>query len=175
MKHGLLLVLWILTVLAAMVCLICDYVISEELEWSLIVTLSLLVFGLVSTVILRANHLLRSSLLGITIIILPFLYLLSILLREGLVFSLGGSIAVVSCLFLWGAYGVHSRYPMQKYRMLSNILLLTIPLVFSIMYSCMYFLDHFTVDLHSSMYHLLAMVLLSVVFWFIDFAKSKTV
>src|SRR4051812_25451315 len=101
MKRILGLVLWILSTVATIVCLICDYVISTELDWSLIVLLSLLVFLVLFIVVLKANHPLRNSLVSITILILPFLYVLSKLLQERLIFSLGGSIAVISCLFLW--------------------------------------------------------------------------
>ena len=175
MKRILGLVVWILSTVAIIVCLICDYVISTELDWSLIVLLSLLVFLVLFIVALKANHPLRNSLVSITILILPFLYVLSKLLQERLIFSLGGSIAVISCLFLWGVYYGYMKYKRQIYRALSITLLLSIPLVFSISYSCMYFLDYFRMELNSSVYHLLVMVLLSVVFLGIDFAKSKKV
>lgn len=175
MKRILGLVVWILSTVAIIVCLICDYVISTELDWSLIVLLSLLVFLVLFIVVLKANHPLRNSLVSITILILPFLYVLSKLLQERLIFSLGGSIAVISCLFLWSVYCGYMKYKRQIYRALSITLLLSIPLVFSISYSCMYFLDYFTMELNSSVYHLLVMVLLSVVFLGIDFAKSKMV
>lgn len=169
------LVLWILTIVAVIVCLICDYTISTDLDWSLIVLLSLLVFGVIFTVVLKANHPLRNSLISITLLILPFLSILSMLLQESLIFSLGGSIAVISCSFLWGVYFVYMKYKRQIYRAMSITFLLTIPLIFSILYSCLHFLDHFTMDLNSSIYHVFVMGLLSLVFIVIDYVKSKTV
>ena len=112
-------VLWILSTVVAIVCLICDYAISTNLDWSLIVLLSLLLSGVFLTVVLKANDPLRNSLISITLLILPFLFLLSILLQEKLIFSLGGSIAVVSCLFLWGVFRVYRMYKRQIYRVIS--------------------------------------------------------
>lgn len=169
------LVLWILSIAAAIVCLICDYTISTDLDWSLIVLLSLLAFGVLFTVALKANHPLRDSLVSITLLILPFLFILSMLLQQRLIFSLGGSIAVISCLFLWCVYRIYMKYKKQIYRAMSITFLITIPLVFSILYSCMHFLNYFTMDINSSVYHVLVRVVLSFISIVVDFAKSKTV
>lgn len=169
------LVLWILSIVASIVGLICDYTISTDLDWSLIVLLSLLAFAVLLTVVLKANHPLRDSWLCIILLILPFLFILSMLLQQRLIFSLGGSIAVISCLFLWCLYRIYTKYKKQIYRAMSITFLLMIPFVFSILYSCMHFLDYFTIELNFSVYHLSVMVLLSFVFLVVDFAKSKTV
>ena len=161
---------WVISGLAAMVCLLCDFVISNKLDWSLIVGLSLGVCGLLFTVVIKAIQPLRSGLVCITVIILPFLYLLNMILQEELIFSLGGSIAVLCCLFLWGAYMVYVKFQII-YRVLSITVLLTVPLVFGILYCCKYFLSGFAIDQNSIMYHLFVMILCSSIFISVDFAK----
>ncbi len=175
MKRVLLFIFWIISSVAAMVCLMCDFVISKDLDWSFIVGLSLVAFGVLFTVVIRAKQPLRSGLISISIIILPFLFMLSMLLQERLIFSFGGSIAIVSCLFLWGVYRVYLKFRMQIFRVISITVLLTLPLVFGILYCCKYFLDDFVMDTNSIMYHLSISILLSLVFSRIDFAKSNKV
>ena len=161
---------WVISGVAVMVCLLCDSVISNKLDWSLIVGLSLGVCGLLFTVVIKAIQPLRSGLVCITVIILPFLYLLNMILQEDLIFSLGGSIAVLCCLFLWGAYIVYVKFQII-YRVLSITALLTVPLVFGILYCCKYFLSGFAIDQNSIMYHLFVMILCSSIFISVDFAK----
>ena len=173
MKRVYLISFWAISGVAAMVCLLCDFVISNKLDWSLIVGLSIGVCGLLFTVVIKAKQALRSGLICSTVIILPFLYMLSMILQEELIFSLGGSIAVWSCLFLWGAYMVFVKFQMQIYRVLSITLLLTIPLVFGILYCCKYFLGGFAIDLNSIMYHLFVTILFSFIFFSVDFAKAR--
>ena len=163
---------WAISGVAAMVCLLCDFVISNKLDWSLIVGLSLGICGLLFTVVIKAIQPLRSGLICGTVIILPFLYLLNMILQEELIFSLGGSIAVLCSLFLWGAYMVYVKFQII-FRVLSITLLLTIPLVFGILYCCKYFLGGFAIDLNSIMYHLFVTILFSFIFFSVDFAKRK--
>jgi hypothetical protein len=175
MKRVLLFTFWAISCVAAMVCLLCDFVISKDLDWSLIVGLSLVVCGILFTVVIRAKQPIRSSMTCITVMILPFLFMLSMILQERLIFSLGGSIAVVSCLFLWGIYGVYLKFRMQIFIVLSITVLLTIPLVFSILFCCKYFLEDFTMDLNSSVYNLFVTVLISFALLVIGFVKGNKV
>ncbi len=175
MKRILLFTFWAISSVAAMVCFLCDIVISKDLDWSFIVGLSLVAFGVLFTVVIRAKQPIKSGLICITMIILPFLFMLSMLLQERLIFSLGGSITVVSCLFLWCVYSIYLKFRMQIFRVLSITMLLTIPLVFGILYCCKYFLDDFTMDLNSSVYHVFVMVILSFVFLVVDLAKGNSV
>lgn len=175
MKRVFLFTFFVSLSVAAMVCLVCDFFISNDLDWSLIVVLSLAVCGVLVTVVIKAKQPLSSGLVSITVLILPFLYMLSMILQEELIFSLGGSIAVGSCLFFWGAYMVYVKFHMQIYRVLSITVSLTIPLVFGILYCCKYFLGDFAMDSNSIMYHLFVTILLSFVFFSIDFAKSNKV
>ena len=175
MKRVFLLTFWAISSVAAMVCILCDFVISKGLDWSLIVLLSLGVCGVLLTVVINAKQPFRSGLLYGTVIILPFLYMLSMILQEELIFSLGGSNAVWSFLFLWGAYAAYVKFQMQIYRMLSITILLTVPLVFGILYCCKYFLSDFTIDFYSNISFLFVTVSLSIAFLIIDFTKSNKV
>ena len=50
MKRVYLISFWAISGVAAMVCLLCDFVISNKLDWSLIVGLSIGVCGLLFTI-----------------------------------------------------------------------------------------------------------------------------
>ena len=175
MKRVFLYTFWAISSVAAIVCLLCDFVISKDLDWSLIVGLSLGVSGVLIPVVIKGKHPLRNGLICSSLIILPFLYILSVLVQERLIFSLGGSIAVWSGLFLWGAYVVYVKLHMQIYRVLSISVLLTLPLIFGILYCCKYFLSDFALDSNSIMYHLSVTILLAFIFFSVDIAKSNRV
>ena len=77
--------LYILTslcLIAIMVCVICDYVITNTLTWSLIVLLSLITGWLGFVPFFRAkNKVIKKTLIVISIIALPFLAGLSAILK----------------------------------------------------------------------------------------------
>lgn len=175
MKRLFILSVYVISIIASVVCVVCDYFITHHLDWSLIVVLSLIFFSVLFTVCLKANQPLKASMISLTIIILPFLFILSMLLQEPLIITVGGSIAILNCLFLWCVYVAYFYYHVKKYRLLSFSFLLTIPLVFSILFICNYFLEHFTISQYSYVYHFVSMLLFSFVFIVIDLTKRKVV
>lgn len=102
-----------------MVCLICDLAISKSLTWSLI------------PVIISGKRGLAAGLTALTVFILPYLLLLSSLVKVREVFSVGVGMAVAGIIFLWMAAAVFGR--MGKTRVLSAfgiVFLLAIPFLF---------------------------------------------
>ena len=102
--------LYILTAMcfiAIMVCVICDYAMTKNLTWSLIVVLSLLAGWLVFVPFFSAGSKgMKEALLVISIITLPFLAGFNAVLKLPLILSAGSSIAVLSIAAAWGIYGV---------------------------------------------------------------------
>lgn len=85
-----------------MVCLICDIAISGNLTWSLI-PISSIIFAWVILFpsIIFGKKGIVVSLSSLSIFIVPYLFLLSSLIKVNEVFSIGAVIAVVSIIFLW--------------------------------------------------------------------------
>lgn len=93
-----------------MVCLICNIAISGNLTWSLIPISSIVFTWVVSfpSIILGKKGMLI-SLISLSAFVIPYLFLLSRLIRVKEVFSVGVIMAVVSILFLWVIAAIWKR------------------------------------------------------------------
>ena len=84
-------------IIGIMVCCICDIAISGTLTWSLIVLSSILVTWITSfPVILLGKRGVLVAMIAISIIIVPFMYILSILIKVNEVFSIGAIMSIIS-------------------------------------------------------------------------------
>lgn len=94
-----------LCLLAAGICLLCDFCLSGRLSWSLIVLLSLALAWVVTVPLFQAKvHRVRACFLALSLALIPYLLGLWTLLPLPLPFTL--ATAAVSLAGLWAAYGV---------------------------------------------------------------------
>lgn len=111
-----------------LVCCICDIAISGTLTWSLIVLSSVLVTWIASfPVILLGKRGVLVVMIAISIIIVPFMYILSILIKVNEVFSIGAVMSIISLVFLWIIYITYHRLKGRKLLATGITLLLAIP------------------------------------------------
>ena len=162
-KHMILVLLSLGALLAMMVCLICDYFITKGLSWSLVVVLSLMTSWLVLSLLLVKEATVRKTLIMLSIVVIPYLALLSMLLKRPLVFSLGACIAAVSCAGLWGIYSVFVRFHSNKLRALGISFFMTIPITWIITHIVTYFINDITTALVPDLFHALNTLLLAMV------------
>lgn len=117
-----------------MVCLICNIAISGALTWALI-PVSSIVFAwviLIPSIVLGKRGIIISF-ISLSIFIVPYLFLLSNLLKVKDVFSIGVVMAVTSIVFLWIIVVVFNRIgKTRKLVGLGIICLLAIPFMFII-------------------------------------------
>lgn len=93
-----------------MVCLICDLAISGRLTWSPIPVGSILFAWLIAIPgLLLGKRGIAASLLSLSFFILPYLYLLSRLLKVDAVFSIGTATSIISLAYLWILYAIFIR------------------------------------------------------------------
>ena len=117
-----------------MVCLICNLAISGNLTWSLI-PISSIVFACVISFpsIILGKRGIIVSLISLSVFIIPYLFLLSSLIKVKEVFSIGAGMAVVSIVFLWIIAAVFNRIgKTRKLIALGITFLLAIPFLFTI-------------------------------------------
>ncbi len=134
-------VLTLMCLAAAMVCVICDYVITKTLTWSLNSLLTLAAGWLVSIPFFRAElNVIKKVLIIISIIIVLFLAGISAVLKRPLILSMGSSIA-----------GCRLRLS----------LLILMPLVCGITHITAYFVKSVSVDFDSDLFHIIVTLLLS--------------
>ena len=112
-----------------MVCIICDVAITGKLTWSLIAVSSIVFTWMISfPSIIFGKKGTAVSFISLSVFIIPYLYLLSNLIRERTVFSVGAVTAVPSIVLLWIIFGVFSRIgKTRKFAALGITFLLVIP------------------------------------------------
>ncbi len=116
------------------VCLICDIATAGRLTWSLIPLGSIAFAWVVSfPAMIMGKKGILGSLVSLSIFIIPYLYLLSFLLKVHAVFSIGTAMAVPAILFLWLMSAIFARMGKTRRLLALGISLLSaIPLVFLI-------------------------------------------
>lgn len=120
--------------IAVLVCLICDLALSGSLTWSLIPVGSIVFAWLVSFPgIVFGKRGYTVSLLALSVLAVPYLYLLSRLIHVDKVFSLGTAMAAPSILFLWIVAAVFRRIGKGNvFVALGTTFLFAVPFVFLI-------------------------------------------
>lgn len=120
-------------VIGILVCCICDIAISGTLTWSLIVLSSILITWIASfPVILLGKKGILLSMIAISILIVPFMYILSILIKVNEVFSIGAIMSIITFVFLWIIYTLYYRLKERKLLATGITFLLAIPFTFLI-------------------------------------------
>lgn len=93
-----------------LVCLICDLAISGALTWSLIPASSIvLAWAIVFPGIMLGKRGIVASLISVSVFIIPYLFLLSVLVKVRQVFLVGAAVAAVTVVFLWTVTAVFYR------------------------------------------------------------------
>lgn len=131
-KERLLIMAAVSSLVAIMTCIICDFFISKQLDWSVIVVLSVIVAWLFVPVTIGSKASVRNSLLVASFLCIPYLVALSKILKEQAVMILGGAIALFTCLMVWLFYFISFQLKGQPLLILGTIFLLSIPLILGI-------------------------------------------
>lgn len=169
-KHIVLFLLFLCFVIAAATCLICDYAINHSFSWSLVVIASL-AMGWVLTLpfFKELKHLARRFLTVLTIAILPFLFVLSLLLKVPNVFVLGGCIAPVAMIWLWGCYLLFKKLHDRRFLAGGFCCLITIPMIFGINQLVAAFFPAAGTDLISHFANALSLLFVAILLMGFDF------
>ena len=114
------------------VCLICDIAISGRLTWSPIPVSSMIFAWLILFPgLLAGKKGIKVSLISLSVFIIPYLYLLGVLIKVKEVFSIGTAMAVPSIIFLWVIFMVFRHIgKTRKFDALGITFLLSVPFMF---------------------------------------------
>ncbi|MBR4670310.1 MAG: helix-turn-helix domain-containing protein [Butyrivibrio sp.] len=119
--------------IAMMVCFICDISISGKLSWSLITFSSIMVAWIISfPVILLGKRGIFVALVALSIVTIPFLYVLSLLIGVKEIFGIGAVMAVIGIVFFWTIYFLYRKLRERKLLATGIMFLLMIPFCFII-------------------------------------------
>lgn len=101
----------IIMVMGVLVCFICDVAISGTLTWSLIVLSSVLFIWISAfPIILLGKKGVLVAMFIFTVLIEPFMFALSILLKVDEILRIGGIITLIAITFLWVIYILYDRF-----------------------------------------------------------------
>ena len=96
-------------------CIICDLRTAGGITWSMIPVSSILfTWMVVIPLIIAGKRRVLKSLVALSILILPFLYVLSVIIKVKAIFNIGAVMAVVGILYLWSLWGIHYKFPARK-------------------------------------------------------------
>lgn len=157
-----------------MVCLICNIAISGNLTWSLI-PVSSIVFAWVITFpsIILGKRGIIVSLISFSVFIIPYLFLLSSLIKAKEIFSVGVVVAIASIIFLWIIATIFNRIgKTRKLIALGIVLLLAIPFMFIINIMLSKMIAEPILDIWD-MLSIFILLILAFVSFICDYVKKK--
>lgn len=156
-----------------MVCIICDIALSGRLTWSLI-PISSIVFAWVISfpIMILGKRGIAGSLISLSLFILPYLYLLSRLIKAYAVFSIGARIAVIVMLYIWMIFFLFKRFRNRHLAVWGTAVLLLIPLQFIINAVLSKIISEPLVDIWDVLTAFIILIVAFVIF-ICDYAQKK--
>ncbi len=114
--------------LAIFVCIICDLVIFGRLTWSSITTSAILfTYATLLPLLTFGKRGIGRSLAVFSILLIPFLYTLSIAIQEANIFHIGLPLAIIAIIYFWCIFGIFQLTKSNILRFIAFVLLLSIP------------------------------------------------
>ncbi len=115
-KNKVISIIYTMTMLVAViVCCICDVAADGSFTWSLI-TLSAILFAWIISfpVIILGKKGILGGMLSLSIFIVPFLYLLGVLVNTASVFRIGAVMSICALVYMWAVYALCLRLRNRK-------------------------------------------------------------
>ena len=160
--------------LAAAVCMICNYYIDHRLSWSLIVILSLAVAWIISfTALTTEKHYARKLLFVTSVLPFPFLWTLALILHISKIGWLGSLISLLSVVSIWAVYGISIKCGKRIFRTIGFALLILIPLSLGINHLVYLFSEMNYTDIYSDVFHVLISLILTGAAFLTDHILNK--
>ena len=160
-------------VIGILVCCICDVAVSGALTWSLIVLSSILITWIASfPVILLGKKGALVAMAAISILIVPFMYILSILIKVKEVFSIGAVMSIITLAFLWIIYILYYRLKERKLLATGITFLFAIPFTFLINGTLSKMIDEPVIDVWDIL-SVFILLIVAVAFIIGDYARRK--
>lgn len=162
-------------VIGIVVCCICDIAISGTLTWSLIVLSSVLVAWVASfPVILLGKKGVLVTMIAISILIVPFMYILSILIKVDGIFRIGAVMSMISLVFLWIIYILYDRLKERKLLATGITFLFAVPFTFLVNITLSKMIGEPVIDIWDIL-SVFILFTIAVAFMIGDYARKKII
>ena len=160
-------------VIGILVCCICDIAISGTLTWSLIVLSSVLLTWIASfPVILLGKKGILFAMIAVSIFILPFMYILSVLVKVSEVISIGAIMSVITIAFLWIMYVLYCRLKERKLLATGITSLIAIPYTFFVNIALSKMIGEPAIDVWDIL-SVFILLVIAAAFIIADYARKK--
>ena len=174
-KHIIFMVESVAALIAACVCLICDYFTADKLSWSMIAIVSIIAVWFMTIPFLTAkSKIILKTLLVVSFIPIPFLAVLAFLLGELIVFTLGACISLISIAAVWIIYRIFSVYRKQLWKAFGFSLLVMIPVPIAITFITACFIPEAQFDFTSCIFNSGITLALSLICFGLDYSFRKS-
>lgn len=174
-KKNILAVISLTFMIAIVACVITDICITRSLTWSLIVILSLAFSWILLLPFFRAKEkVIQKSLIVLSITVIPFLVILSWLLKVPEVWKLGICISVVSLIGLWCVYAVFMKVNTRKFRAAGISFLVAVPVTWGINVVIEAFTHESAATPVNNIINIMSVAILAVICFGIDFFMNSS-
>jgi len=160
--------------LGMLICAIVDIAISGTLSWSLIPISACVLVGLVFIPVIKYGALgITVSLIMLSVLIVPFLFILSLFVDSNeLLLPIGIRMSIVSIICLWSVFAIFKIMKARKLIAAAISLLLTIPVSLIINFILSGFIDQPLLDIWDVLTFSIIIVLAFILFG-IDYTLQK--
>lgn len=159
--------------IAIATCAICGLAILNSFAWSLI-AISSIVFGwaILSPIMLYPRKGFYISSIVLSLLIIPFLYILSILLDVKEVFSIGWVMAIIGIIFLWGVIGICCKLRRRPYLAAGFSVLLSAPICLVTNLTLAKMLPQTANDTHGNVTSVILLLVISAALFLAQYLKG---
>lgn len=169
-KKNILAVLSLAFMIAVVACVITDLCISKSLTWSLVVILSLAFSWILLFPFFRAKEkVIRKTFIVLSLEVIPFLVVLSWLLKMPDIWKMGSCISVVSLIGLWCVYAVFVKIKDRKFRAAGIAFLVAVPVTWGINTVIEFFTRESSAAPVNHLINIISVAVLAVICFGIDF------
>lgn len=164
----------IIILISILICIICDVTISGTFTWSLI-PISSIVFSwaIIFPIIKYGKKGVVRSLIVLSILILPFLYVLnSIIETNDLIFLIGIRMYIISIIYIWIIFGLFKFLRLRKLTICAISLLFIIPTYVLINFMLSKIINEPLIDIWDILV-LIIVILIVAILIVIDFITAK--
>lgn len=155
-------------------CIICDIALSGNLTWSLIPVSSILFAWIVffPTTILGKKGI-PGSLISLSVFLIPYLYILNILVKVRFVFSIGAVMSIIFIVYLWLVFALFHRLRHRKSAAAGTAVLLAIPFTVLINLILVRFISGPVIDVWD-IFSTFVLLIIAFAFFISDYVKNKS-
>ncbi|WP_042352391.1 helix-turn-helix domain-containing protein [Bacillus massiliigorillae] len=165
----------VMFLLGMIVCVICDFAITGTLTWSLYPISSIIFAWLIIMPLFQYERRgIRVSLAVLSIIIIPFLFVLDKIIGSAeLLMPIGIRVSAIAIVYLWCIYILFSLMKTRRWMASAIVVLSAIPVTFMINYVVSQFVEQPSINIWDFLSYGILVVIAIILIWIGNFSNNK--